>query len=626
MLGARVDAHDSPLEDHQRRAEAFRLRADGLERRGNRISLLRLVTFVGAGALVAAGVSQESFLLIGAGVATLVAFFALVVWHARLHERSEDASTRRSVHLRHVKRMTGEWTALPGHGRGLLAAVHPYASDIDVVGEGSLFQRIDTTGTARGAEILASWLGTAAPRDEIGRRQAAVKELAADVAFREELEAAARAVTGDDRLDHSPFLAFAARPSFFARVRPLVPVIHLLPPAVLVLYVLGQVGLVPGATFGIALFVQIIVWWRTGRATKEAFDLIAARRGYVEAFKRALVTAESARHESPLLVELRKQLTIEGRPPSSYFRRLDRWAGFAELHHQFPLNIVANVFLLWDLHVLLRLERWNEEVGRNLGPAFDALGAIEALAALGGLAYTDPAATFPEVVDPSEPFVADGLAHPLLPPRSRVPNDVTLRGPGTALVVTGSNMAGKSTLLRSVGVNVVLALAGGPVTARRLRVPYVRLRASMRAEDSLQRGASYFHAELGKLRMVVDDAGGEPPILFLLDELLRGTNARARHVGARAVLRHLLDRRATGFVATHDVALSELEQEEPERVENVHFTDVMIDGEMTFDYTLRPGPVRTSNALRLLRMAGIEVPDEDSLPVAEVAPEATKDG
>jgi DNA mismatch repair ATPase MutS len=219
---------------------------------------------------------------------------------------------------------------------------------------------------------------------------------------------------------------------------------------------------------------------------------------------------------------------------------------------------------------------------------------------------------------------AEALVHPLLTSQTRVPNDVTLPGQGSALIVTGSNMAGKSTLLRAVGLNIALGLAGGPVTARRFRLPLVRLRASMRADDSLQSGASYFHAELQKLRRVTDHAEDDPPVFFLLDELLRGTNARARHLGARAILMHLLERRASGLVATHDVALASLADEYPKRVINVHFTDVMREGEMIFDYRLRPGVVKTSNALRLLRQAGIDVPEDDQLP-AQAPPDGTKE-
>jgi DNA mismatch repair ATPase MutS len=247
-------------------------------------------------------------------------------------------------------------------------------------------------------------------------------------------------------------------------------------------------------------------------------------------------------------------------------------------------------------------------VGGRLSDWFLALAELEALCAFAALAELDPDATMPELCDERTPLTAAGLAHPLLLPGARVANDLTLRGPGTALVVTGSNMAGKSTLLRSLGQNVALALAGAPVIAEAMRVPRVRLRASMRADDSLEAGSSYFHAELSKLKRVIDHAEQAPPVLFLLDELLRGTNARARHVGAKAVLLHLLARSGTGLCATHDVELAGLGQTDPAHIENVHFTDVMIGGEMRFDYRLRPGIVRTSNALRLLAMAGVEVP------------------
>jgi DNA mismatch repair ATPase MutS len=172
-------------------------------------------------------------------------------------------------------------------------------------------------------------------------------------------------------------------------------------------------------------------------------------------------------------------------------------------------------------------------------------------------------------------------------------------------------MAGKSTLLRAVGQNIALALAGGPVTAEHMCVPRVRLRASMRANDSLEAGSSYFHAELQKLKTVIEHAEASPPVFFLLDELLRGTNARARHIGAKSVLLHLLQRSATGLCATHDVELAALAYDRPKQIENIHFTDVMIDGQMVFDYRVRPGIVRTSNALRLLALAGVDVPLAD---------------
>jgi DNA mismatch repair ATPase MutS len=359
----------------------------------------------------------------------------------------------------------------------------------------------------------------------------------------------------------------------------------------------------------VPLAAQVVLLTQTTKLAHRAFDLASARQGTVDAFEHMLRLVETSKFEAPLLREIHARVCTQGTLPSAHLQRLRSWTSCAELRKQFLLYIFVNPLTLWDLHVLRGLERWNRDVGKTTTDWFVALGELEALSSLATLAYGDPDAIMPAIED--APFEARGLCHPLLAAHKRVANDVVLAGSGSALLITGSNMAGKSTLLRALGVNVALALAGGPVCAAAMSVPVVRLRASMRADDSLEEGASYFHAELLKLRRVVDDADAEPPVLFLLDELLRGTNARARHVGARAVLLHLLKRRALGLCATHDIALSELEQEQPERIHNVHFTDVIENGEMRFDYRLRPGVVRTSNALRLLAMAGIDVAADD---------------
>ncbi len=601
------DAHA----DHRRRMEAFQREVEQLDSRANRVSLLRLGLFGGAVVVGVAGITQSDAGLVAGGSALLALFVVAVVVHLRLIARRDLAQIRRDVHERHVKRLAGEWLSLRHDGAGLLPADHDYALDIDLVGPGSLFQRIDVTHTVRGERTLASWLGNAATPDEVAARQAAVEELARDVELRQELEASAQVAAGDGKLDADPFLEFTRLPSFFEGRRWLVPVIHVLPVLLMGALVLGELGWAPRWAWTGVLVVSALVAYGFAGPAHRAFELVAARRGFVEAFHRMLLVVERAKLDAPRLVAIQKHLALDDVPPSAHMRRLDRWAGFADLRTQFPIHLVANVFLIWDLHVLHRLEAWNRDVGRRVAAVFDALGEMEALASLAALRAGDPTTSYPEVGAVGEPFEAEALAHPLLQPAIRVANDVALHGPGTALIVTGSNMAGKSTLLRAVGTNVALALAGGPVCAARMRVPPCRLRASMRADDSLQRGASYFHAELTKLRRVVADADGDPPVFFLLDELLRGTNACARHLGARSVLMHLLERNATGLVATHDIALSELEEEHPDRVGNAHFTDVVIDGEMTFDYRLRPGVVRTSNALRLLRMAGIEVPDSD---------------
>ncbi len=600
----------SPTEQHERLRAHWDAKVERLDARARTLSLGRLTAFLATVVLGGAGISQQSAALLFGGGASLVAFAVLVLAHGKVLAAQSTAEAHRAVHERHLRRLRGEWSQLPPAGS--LPPDHPYAVDIDLVGPGSLQQRLDVSRTRRGEELLSSWLGAPAPLKAIVARQEAVRELAPAVEFRSAFEACGGRAQGHDKLDGSPFLAFTRRAPLVLGSG-LVYLIHASPLLVLGLYAAASAGLVPSFGWVLALAAQSLLALSLGGRAVDAFQLIAARRGYAEAFQRMLVHVEGAELKAPLLQELKQRMEIGGRPPSRYMARLDRWAGFAEFHTQFPIHFVVNLATLWDLHVLLRLERWNAEVGQGLGDALEALAQLEALCGLATLLHQDPSAALPELLADETPFAAEALAHPLLPPDARVANDVRLPRTGSVLIVTGSNMAGKSTLLRAVGLNVALAFAGGPVIARSLRSSPVRLRASMRIDDSLQRGASYFHAELMKLRTVVEDAAGRPPVFFLLDELLRGTNARARHIGARAILRHLLERGASGLAATHDIALADLEHELPGRVVNVHFTDVLRDGEMVFDYRLRPGVVRTSNALRLLAMAGIEVDVDDAL-------------
>jgi DNA mismatch repair ATPase MutS len=284
-------------------------------------------------------------------------------------------------------------------------------------------------------------------------------------------------------------------------------------------------------------------------------------------------------------------------------------------------NEVFRIFiapvLLWDLNCVLSLERWRLRVGKEVRAWFDVLGEFEAIASLAGYAFECPAHAMPELA-PGASFVAKSLGHPLLPDDKRVDNDVTIVGPGYGLLVTGSNMSGKSTLLRAIGINAVLALAGGPVCARALTLGEVRVATSMRIKDSLEQGVSHFYAELQKLKRVIDMArtqeGGT--LLFLLDEILHGTNSRERILGARAIVRELLSRGAMGAVSTHDLGISDLEQELEKTgggtLKNVHFQEQVEGDTMTFDYRLRDGIVQSSNALRLMRLVGIDVVRPDA--------------
>jgi DNA mismatch repair ATPase MutS len=321
-----------------------------------------------------------------------------------------------------------------------------------------------------------------------------------------------------------------------------------------------------------------------------------------------LALLESLPAKGQALAELQRSLlTKEGERPSQAMRRFERIVSWFELRHNGLVYPFINVLFLWDIHCVMALERWKLSSGKVLRGWFQALGELEALSSLAAFAADNDDYVFPEIAD--EPvFEAEGLGHPLVEKGKRVSNDVHLPGPARGLLVTGSNMSGKSTLLRAMGINAVLALAGAPVAARRFRLFPLAVRTSMRISDSLSQGVSHFYAELRTLKSVLDAARGSTPVLFLLDEILHGTNSRERQIGARWVLGELLRLGALGAVSTHDEGLCLLPEPLASQLDQVHFRETMAGEEMTFDYRLRLGPVTSGNALRLMRSMGIPVP------------------
>jgi DNA mismatch repair ATPase MutS len=323
----------------------------------------------------------------------------------------------------------------------------------------------------------------------------------------------------------------------------------------------------------------------------------------------ALVEAEA--FDARLLAGDRARLVAGTRKASEEISALERIVGFVDARRNEVFRLLIGPLLMWDVHGAFALARWRARAGSHVRGWLDVLGEVEGLASLAGFAFEHPDFAWPELAE--EPaFEARSLGHPLLSDGQRVGNDVRLPGAGHALVVTGSNMSGKSTLLRALGVNALLAYAGAPVCATRLRIGEARIATSMRIEDSLEEGVSHFYAELKRLKRVVDLAleQGRAPVLFLLDEILHGTNSRERVIGACGVVRELVQHAALGAVSTHDLGITALERELGGRVENVHFEEQVDGGTMTFDYVLRPGIVHSSNALRLMRAVGIAVPED----------------
>jgi hypothetical protein len=577
------------------------------EARAGRIATARLtlaaLALVLLGGIIWARLGSWAWCALGASV---LAFVVLVFVHARVHEARERAAATLRFHERGLARLDHAWDRLPTGSARFKSHEHPFAGDIDVFGRASLMQLVDATETRLGEERLARLLSLESPGtwpDDVVARQQAVRDLASRFELREALSTAG-GVLADDRPDPTPVIAWAegkdVLPAIFAWTA------WLLPAATAAVAVIAATMRVRAGTIAFVLLAELIVAIAIGERLTPMLGAVSARESALTRWRAMIAVIEREPFAAPLLGRLKARMAANGRLASEEIAALERIVGFAEARRNEVFRFFVGPLVMWDAHCAFALLRWRARAGGSVRGWLDALGEVEALAGLAAFAFEHPEFAWPEAA--AEPvFDAKGLAHPLIADDRRVGNDVRLPSAGRALVVTGSNMSGKSTLLRAIGANAVLAFAGAPVCARALTLGPARVVTSMRIDDSLEEGVSHFYAELRRLKHVIDlaQAPDGTPVLFLLDEILHGTNSRERVIGACAVVQRLLAQGALGAVSTHDLGITALERELGGSVENVHFEEQVEGDKMTFDYLLRPGVVMSSNALRLMRALGI---------------------
>ncbi len=645
-----------PDRSYRERREAFAREAEALAGRARKIGAGRLASFLAAAVALAAAVVGSSTprpLWLAAGFACLVAFVVLVAGDGRASRRRRWAEALRDLNERALARRRRDWavltTAASGKGedgrsaRGAAAALGsdaageppPFARDLGLFGRASLARLLDTATTPAGRRLLARWLGTPAAPDEIARRQEAVRALAPALDWRQRLEAAGR-TAGSGALDGpleagglEGFYAWAAgetgsgpwllcRPGALWLARALTLLVL---PSFLA-WVSGHLGYAVWIPLALGAYLLSASFAKRFAAS---FDRATVGGDGLRGYGELLRHLEHLPGEGERLGDLRRRLAAGERSAAFWMDRLERLTVLADVRHGL-IHFFLQATLLWDFHLLARFEVWQRQAGTAARGWLETLGEVEALAALAELAHAQPGWAFPEVraarpAGTAGPvFAAADLGHPLLADAARVGNDVTVGPPGTFLLVTGSNMSGKTTLLRAIGANAVLAQAGAPVCARRLAMPPVELATSVVVEDSLEEGVSFFMAELLRLKGVVDTARRPPPgrtVLYLLDEVLRGTNSAERQVAVRRVLEELLALGAIGAVTTHDLEIlgADERRRAPERslataARPIHFRETVHPrpgggAEMTFDYRARPGLAPTRNALRLLEAVGL---------------------
>ncbi|MCP4683498.1 MAG: DNA mismatch repair protein MutS [Desulfobacterales bacterium] len=593
-----------PRQEYQRRLKQRQSALSQTLKRDLLLSQLRGIVFF-TGIVIAVMIFSFELFSVWWLSIPLLLFVTLVVVHENIRRLKEHTQQAVAHYKTALDRLEHNW-----HGKGIadtsyVEKDHPFAADLDLFGENSLFELLCTARTRSGEESLAHWLSERSSAQSIFRRQQGVEELRHSLDLREDMAILCGGVRAELRPDILTSWA-TAKSAFESRESMGLSVLAWFFACAAigagVAWKTTQMGPLP-------LIAVALAEWAVSSLLKKKLTVIVDTVDRASRELKVLVSLlkrlEMEQFHSEYLGQLQKRLQAGDRKASMAISELSRLVSWLEAR----LNQVFAPFaflLMWSLHFSLAIERWRLRSGPHIPGWLQALGELEAMCALAGYAYEHPADPFPEIVEGETLFVAKDLGHPLLKEDVCVRNDVEL---GTARVwlVSGSNMSGKSTLLRTVGINVVLAMAGAPVRATSIKMSLMSIGATIRLQDSLLEGTSRFYAEIARLRQLWDLAEQSPPLLFLLDEILHGTNSHDRRVGAVALIREFINAGAIGLVTTHDLAISDATEDLGDQLRDVHFVDTLDDNKLVFDYKVRPGVVQKSNALEWMRAVGLKV-------------------
>jgi hypothetical protein len=592
---------DDPRAEYNRRLEAWKVTQTLYDSQHRSLGIAKLVlggvTLAMVGLALVAKVISVFWVL-----APLCAIIVLAVLHEQVIKRRERSARTVAYYERALARIDNRWMGSGEVGTRFQDASHPYSRDLDLFGEGSLFELLCAARTPAGRETLTKWLLAPAPPDLVRARQAAVVDLRSRLDLREGL-----AVLAEEAGSLEPAEVLVA----WGEGKPLLGLRFLrFSSAMLAVLWLGSLvvwlvwGLAYPALLVSAVNVSLNLSFRE-RVRQSVSAVEKAARDLV-LLSGVLAHLEAEQFTAPKLIELRAALQSQGRPPSQWIKSLSRMMEYLDSRRNLLVKSV-DLFVLWTLQCACAVESWRMQTGPAVRGWLATVGEFEALSSLGSYAYEHPADVFPEFVEASPCFEAEGLAHPLLPDPGAVRNDLRFGNDLRVLIISGPNMAGKSTFVRAVGINAVLAQCGAPVRARRLRLSPLSVGASICVLDSLQGGISRFYAEIRRLKLITDLTQGPIAVLFLLDEFLQGTNSQDRRLGSEAMVRSLVEHGAIGLVTTHDLALAQIAERLGPRAANAHFEDRLEGGKLIFNYRLQPGVVETSNALNLMRSIGLEV-------------------
>lgn len=607
---------ESPDEKYKKSRQEYKNKIEVLSRKINIISISRGIIFFGGIAFSIFLYTKKQYISIPLILLTaMLIFIFLIAKHEKLKEQKKYAEILFEINDNSLKRLNDEWKDFEDKGDEFKDENHRYSEDLDIFGRGSLFQLLNTSNTFIGRKKLVKlFIEPLKNSNEINRNQNAIKSLSDKIDWRQKLQAEgilARKETFEAGELYNPEELFTwvnEKNEHFSK--PIIILAVRILPIITISLLLLAIALpsVPYYPFYILLCSQILLIMLRSNDMAKVFSLTDKYKDIIKAYEKMLKLVEDEEYSSDYLEELKKSL-VDNKNQKAYkqINGLVKVVDMIAMRYS-EIYLIFNIITLWDYQCRISLERWKKNNGINLEKWLTTVGEFEALSSLSLLHIDHPDWAMPKVFDDICDYEATDIGHPLLSDE-RVANSFNVHMPCGVLLITGSNMSGKSTLLRTAGINLVLAYTGAPVCARELKCSIMDIFTSMRVSDNLEKNISSFYAELLRIKMIIGAAKDGKRIFFLLDEIFKGTNSRDRHTGARILIKNLIKERASGFVSTHDLELGDLAEEDDGGVQNFHFKEYYSNGQIYFDYKLHKGISTTRNAIYLMKMAGIDFED-----------------
>jgi hypothetical protein len=578
-------------------------RAGRLHRRIHAIGSIRLLLVVAAVAVIWNIWGSDWLTLLGTALAFAAPFTVLLIYHDKLSVAKEREEIRLNLCSNELKAIAYDFSAFDGAAERTCAE-HPFAADLDLFGDHSIFRSLNRTVTLMGKELLAEWLeNPLTGKAAILQRQAAVRELSSMTSLRHDFFVEGSMSHGK-KGDADLLSRLANMPKVFSRHSFWLWAARTVPCVWIIIIAGTAVGYLPASAIGLAIALSGMPAYCRIKDLNVLHNAVGRMERILGTYAGLMKIVERTELASPLAQELRNRLTSNGITASKAVKRLSTHIGMLDQRGTFT-GVIFNLFTLREISAAINIEKWNSSHGTFVSAWFEALAEFDALSSLAGFAFNHPDYIYPEIADTYFTISGKGLGHPLIPRESCVGNDISITRPPAFLIVTGANMAGKSTWLRTIGVNFVLAATGAPVCADSLTLYPAGLATSLRTSDSLAGSESYFFAELKRLKTIIEALQNGESLFIILDEILKGTNSVDKQKGSLALIRQFVGMNACGIIATHDLALGSLADEFPGLIRNYRFEAEVCDDRLTFDYLLREGIACNMNASFLMTKMGI---------------------